>query len=357
MKKYGFCLLFLFFTIFFDVSGQRINGMNYGNSFYNRAKIIMISDKYEKNYKLLQDYTFRNTGFKLIDEKYTANAAKLILIADSTSFLNLLNFLPTIGNIQYKKITTGSSLLQVKELESEISHTEEKITKYQTMLSQNDTFEYSKKRLQSLIKQNEDMLESNRTTYKKMLSGKNYFIVELDINNSFIQPGSVDDEEIGLERKWVNMPGAEFSLLRVENPKKGISSNFYSGLQVKYIFTKGKDYIQLGAWKSTSSALDSSTFKELFLFSFGQDFYSKRWGKGSRKFLNLYTGYNTGILLLSDGNNRVILPQLSPAIGLDIFKTKHVLLDTRVNYFLPISSKYYENLRGLTFSASFNFVF
>jgi len=46
---------------------------------------------------------------------------------------------------------------------------------------------------------------------------------------------------------------------------------------------------------------------------------------------------------------------LAPSIGIEIYKNKYFLIDTKVNYFVPFS--YNRNLRGISYNASFNFVF
>ncbi len=158
---------------------------------------------------------------------------------------------------------------------------------------------------------------------------------------------------------FVNMPGVEAAVLRIENPRAGLSAQYYRGYALKYLFTRGKSYFNLGFYQPTEKNTADSTFiNELFVINFGQDFYPRSFGRGKRKFLNLYTTYQIGGVILSrngdDGND--FIPNANVGLGLELVKTKHILLDTKGSYFLPL---HYLNrdLRGLIGQASFSFVF
>ncbi len=328
-----------------------------GSDYSNKVRLILICDKYEKSYELLQEYIRSHAEMTLLSDKYTINSAKLMIRTDSAGLVRFNAYVPVLGSIQYKKMDMSVTDEDLRRAADAVSSASAKVVKYTGMITRNDTQIWKRDLLEQYRKNSEQELDNALNKLDRMRLESRTYTIDLDLNNSYMQAGSENDKELGKPRRWVNMPGAEFTMLRIENPTPGTSVKQYQGAQIKYIFTRGKDYMQLGAWRSVNTPSDTTTFRELFMVSFGQDFYSKRWGRGSRRFLNLYTGYNTGILLMSTGKSRVVLPQISPAVGVDIFKTKHVLLDTRVNYFLPLSEKYYESMRGLAFSASFNFVF
>ncbi|MDZ4666498.1 MAG: hypothetical protein SGJ00_01320 [bacterium] len=158
---------------------------------------------------------------------------------------------------------------------------------------------------------------------------------------------------------FVNMPGIEYGLLKIENPTTGISSSLYQGLSVKYMFTRGKSYFNLGVYKVLENNLsDTSLINELFLINFGQDFYPRNFGRGKRKYLNLYTGYQVGGFITNQNNNKnsVFVPNVNLSIGIEFLKTKNILIDNKVSYFLPLNEMN-RNLRGILYQASFNFVF
>lgn len=159
---------------------------------------------------------------------------------------------------------------------------------------------------------------------------------------------------------FVNMPGVEIGQLRLENPQAGISARFYRGYSVKYLFTRGKSYFNLGIYKPTTKAepTDSAFITELFLINFGQDFYPRHFGRGQRKFLNLYTTYQIGGVIVnrrSDAGTKFI-PNTNLGIGLELLKTKNILFDTKASYFLPLNNLN-RDLRGLLLQGSLNFVF
>ncbi|HNY31387.1 MAG TPA: hypothetical protein PKO15_10915 [Fibrobacteria bacterium] len=162
-------------------------------------------------------------------------------------------------------------------------------------------------------------------------------------------------------KRWVeftNMPGGEFTYVSVENPKSGLSAGSYMGGSVRYLFTKGKSYLVLGVLKSQDhQAGDSTVLQDMFLYAYGTDFYPRHFGRGQRNYLNLYSGFTVGGLFLSSQVANRHLVQVTPHVGVELFKGKQVLLDVRGGYLLPLDSDLNLHLRGWTVSPSLNFVF
>ncbi|TAD94777.1 MAG: hypothetical protein EAZ97_16345, partial [Bacteroidetes bacterium] len=80
---------------------------------------------------------------------------------------------------------------------------------------------------------------------------------------------------------FVNMPGLEYTMLFVESPNPAVSTQRYAGYSLKYMFTKGKSYFNVGAMKAQNrTEADSLSYSELFLVGFGQDFYTRYLGRG-----------------------------------------------------------------------------
>ncbi len=157
---------------------------------------------------------------------------------------------------------------------------------------------------------------------------------------------------------WVNMPGVEYAYLKMENPLPELSATDYQGLFLKYMFTRGKSYALIGAFKNfdNNTVRDSSQYDEMFMFALGQDFYSRYMGRGSRKAFNLYSSFNLGTVLATNQKREVeSMWYLSPFIGVELFKNKSIILDNRVGYFIPFKNN--RNMRGLVYRLSFNFVF
>jgi len=158
---------------------------------------------------------------------------------------------------------------------------------------------------------------------------------------------------------FVNMPGVEYGYLHLDNPKAGLTSPNYQGYSLKYLVTRGKSYLNLGVYKPTTRNDGSAEFvNELFLINFGQDFYPRNFGRGRRKFLNLYTSYQLGSFILNHNNDEAneFIPNLNLGLGVELLKTRHVLLDTKASYFVPLHERS-RDLRGVLGQASFNFVF
>ena len=156
--------------------------------------------------------------------------------------------------------------------------------------------------------------------------------------------------------RFVNMPGFEYSFLMVGNPKPGFSAKYYNGYNLKYLFTRGKTFITLGVFKARDvAATDSTTLTDAFNISFGQDFYSRHFGRGSRKCFNMYSGYNVGFMAFRGEESSAKTIYVSPTVGVELFKNRYVLWDLRGSYYLPF--KYNYDLRGWQFSTSFNVAF
>lgn len=156
--------------------------------------------------------------------------------------------------------------------------------------------------------------------------------------------------------RFVNMPGFEYSFLMVGNPKPGFSASYYNGYNLKYLFTRGKTFITLGVFKAKDvAATDSTTLTDAFNISFGQDFYSRHFGRGARKCFNMYSGYNVGFMAFRGETTSTKTIYVSPTVGVELFKNRFVLWDLRGSYYLPFKHNY--DLRGWQFSTSFNVAF
>lgn len=158
---------------------------------------------------------------------------------------------------------------------------------------------------------------------------------------------------------FVNMPGIEYGFLKIENPTLGVSAKAYQGATIKYMFTRGKSYFNLGVYRAMdNNTADTALINELFIINFGQDFYPRNFGRGKRRFLNLYTGYQIGGFISNQNNNKnsVFIPNANLSFGVELIKTKHILVDNKVSYFLPLN-ELNRNMRGILYQASFNFVF
>jgi len=158
---------------------------------------------------------------------------------------------------------------------------------------------------------------------------------------------------------FVNMPGVEYGYLRLDNPRVGLTSASYQGYALKYLVTRGKSYFNLGVYRPVNgNSTDDEFVNELLLINFGQDFYPRNFGRGRRRYLNLYTSYQLGGFILNRSGDKggEFVPNLNLGLGLETLKTRHVLFDVKASYFVPLND-HSRDLRGLLGQAAFNFVF
>ena len=204
--------------------------------------------------------------------------------------------------------------------------------------------------LQDCFDEDEDNICEYQNEIRELDSKNGTVVLDIKLMRELTTPNA------SMKIRFVNMPGFEFSVFMPENPKEGISADMYYGYMLKYLFTKGKSYITVGAFKADKVPQnDTLMYSDIFNFSFGQDFYSRHLGRGGRKFLNLYSGYNIGYLVYSGKNSSLKNFYVSPAIGIELFKNNFMLIDTKMTYMLPFTDNLY--LRGFQFAAAVNFVF
>lgn len=268
------------------------------------------------------------------------------------SFVNQTDsILKAIGYISNKELKSYNNLAQLSESKLQLDYLENKKKEYEKMQIKIDSVKSTKYY---------EHWEKTRNIETEIYEMKKKIKLIESIDSTFVFNVDIKDEVSSPNYSRVNfvhMPGVEYTYLMVEQPKIGVSHSVYQGINLKYLFTKGKSFFQLGAYKANKDSVkkDTLAFQELFMFEFGQDFYSKYFGRGARKFFNLYIGYKTGLAIASNDEKIDWIPSFSPNIGVELFKNKYFCIDTRANYFLPLINN--RNLRGWAFSGAFNFVF
>ncbi len=287
-------------------------------------------------------------SIETISNNETFKSIKVDFIISKENFSKMDSALATWGHISSKNVYTRNDGKDMSEILLEIKYLQEQKQAYQTELTSMTTkdnryYEYWEK---------VRFIDEDLFDLMKKKSGKNkeqVYKINVDI---YDETYDFTDTKVS----WVNMPGAEYKFLFIESPTPEISASQYAGYGLKYLFTKGKSYANIGALKEISNEpADPNRYKELFVFGFGQDFYSRYFGRGKNTFLNMYTGYNMGGIFATGETSKKLMFYLTPIFGIEMFKNKYLLIDTQVGYFIP----FYENrnLRGLSASASFNFVF
>ncbi len=291
----------------------------------------------------------RQNKISLISQNEGKSRLVFNLRMDSSDYQLFDTLVAGLGYSVRKNVKTVSNDQKVREVELELNYLRKKRGDYQKIMKKLDPKVESSMGLWK-EKMNVDERIFQKEKELVALSKKaNVFEVNLEVNDETTSPQNS-------KVSFVNMPGMEYSYWIPESPAWGISTTAYQGFFLKYLFTRGKSYGLLGVYKSTNlSESDSSTFTDLFSAGFGQDFYSRYLGRGSRKYLNLYSGYNLGLMFASGSSRKTEIFYLAPSIGIEWYKNKYVLLDSKAAYLVPFS--YNLQLRGWTFNTSFNFVF
>lgn len=324
-----------------DASTVKSNSINYtvSTSDFETAKSKL--DAYIDNNKIL----VVNVNSSKTYTQYNLSVNPEIVFSIDT-------LIKKLGYVVSKDFNSNQSTSEMAETKIELEYLENKKREYEKMQNKIDSVKSD--RFYEHWQQVRDIDAQIFETKKKLAqygNNTNKSTVNITLNDDITTP---QNSRIS----FVNMPGVQYNYLMIENPKAGLSYKAYQGVTLKYMFTRGKSYFEFGAYKAIKSETeksDTTAYDELFNFSFGQDFYPKHFGRGSRKFLNLYVGYSGGLMYCSNDNKSRNIYYIAPSIGLELFKSKNILLDTKGSYFLPFKDN--RNLRGWNLSASFNFVF
>jgi hypothetical protein len=311
--------------------------------------IEITSIQFDLSSQLIKGFLDSNKVYIETQNEYKTHLS-VSFILNEMQYETFEKLLPQLGYITTKEVNSVNNNKKSEEIEFEIKYLKSQKASYEVILAKinenSDQYFSTWKELKAIeerIFDAEQKLAQFETSY-------NTYSIELKIDDEIGSPGSS-------RVSFVNMPGVEYSFLNIEAPLSGISTDNYQGYFLKYLFTKGKSYANIGAYKALDGPIaDTSYFSEMFLLGFGQDFYSRYMGRGSKKFLNLYSSYTIGGLLASGTTTKDYMFYIMPAIGIELFKNKYILLDTKVSYFVPIT-EYNPNMRGLSFNTSFNFVF
>jgi hypothetical protein len=257
-------------------------------------------------------------------------------------------FLDSLGYVINKKTSATDYNYEMVKLEEQIQTLSRKRGQYNELLLRSDSSEHGR-----YFSYAEAIIDIDAEIAKKRSAKKDTLLLTTTFESAITiveQPmagGTYDSD-------WVNMPGLEYSFLQIEQPKQGFSPKTMHGVSLKYMFYTDKSYAIVGLYRNFDVDT-STTINEIYTFAFGQDFYSRKMGRGQRKYFNLYTSFNIGAYISSSEVKKESSTFLNPFLGLELIKTRNILLDSKVGYFLPFKNN--RNQRGLLLNASFNFVF
>ncbi len=251
------------------------------------------------------------------------------------------------GYVESIKIESINYNDKLNTIDKKIERLQKEVIKYEDILSKVNVqsenhvrywekLEMRKDELRSLLRLKDDYRQNNKR-----------FEVELTLKEENMMSYEPDFS-------FVNMPGLQYSFLNIENPVDSLFPENMNGYSLKYLLNRRKTYIELGLYRANGESV-TTTFSEMYTFGIGQDFYSTHLGRGARRFLNLYSGFKIGVFYLSSDTRKITSWYATPSLGIEIFKTKNILLDNKLGYYLPFKEN--KNLRGLIYDISFNVVF
>jgi hypothetical protein len=316
----------------------------------NQINYTIYSSEYQEGRKKLDEFISAQK-FTLLYQKETKNSFYYQFIIPQSSVDAIDQLCSSLGYVSAKKLSTFNNETRRTSFALELERLEQKKKEFEVMLVKIDSVKSDRYYSHwESIREIDVEIYNAKKVLRELESLKDQYYVDIELNDEVASPTNS-------KVNFVHMPGVEYVYFIPETPKFGTSFNAYQGVNLKYLFTKGKSYFTLGALKAIRpNKLDSTAYNEIFSVAFGQDWYSQNFGRGTRKFFNLYIGYQIGYALAYSQVNTKQIPFLSPETGIEIFKNKYFLFDLNMNYNLPIV-KENRNLRGFRMAASLNFTF
>jgi len=335
--------LLLFISILNTSVAQKID-----NNYLTTTNQSVYSPNFEKS-EAVFDAFYKNNNIDIIsiNKTKTSIVAKFYLKKELKAKYDSL--VATIGYSNNKDEQTSSYSSQIVEKTNEIEYLKLRKIEY------NKEIELKRQKDETY-----EVLWNEVMNIDAQIHRHENQLANLKVNSNFLITLRIHDDNIDLTSRrvnWINMPGGSYDVLWVENPTLGLSMPMYQGGSLKYMFTRGKSYAKLGVLKGVNPNNDTlPNYSELFQFSFGQDYYTKHFGRGKRQFFNLYSGYDVGGIFATGENiNSKFLPFIKVHLGVELFKNKYFLIDNKISYFVPFIDN--RGFRGLAYSASLNFVF
>lgn len=299
------------------------------------------------------DAHFKNQNMMVTRFELGSRLLVVEVLLDKNQLGTLDSFLRNNGSMTFKEISLEFTQANIKDLEYSIEKYRNQIEALKVALESLGKDSSTSAKLKAIdIRENitslKNLISERELSLKDYQNGKNMVLAKIKLA----------DAETAYNSKFTNvrMPGVEYSMLFQANPTKGINKAQYEGLSMRYIFTNGKDYFSLSAYRATSEITDSTTFDQFFCFTFAQDFYSRKYGSGRRTLLNPYVGYTAGINLANNKMGMKAIPVVAPTLGLELFKNKWVMLDVHAHYQLPMTIHFNE-MRGWMVNGGINLAF
>ena len=180
-----------------------------------------------------------------------------------------------------------------------------------------------------------------------------YTVIRVTLSEKSIQDLDGGDDFSG----FINMPGVEAKYFHAENSEGTSLRPDYIGGTLRYMFTKGRSYFLIGVMKPVEASGEAAAVNDIVSYALGKDFYPRYFGQGKNRFLNPFSGFEIGGMILTSDTSFEHMFVVEPHIGLEFFKNKYVIFDTRIGYTFPLDEAYIKSRRGFTAYLSLNIVF
>lgn len=310
---------------------------------------------YSMEFNLSKDQLVRfvkANRFYVVNQNETKRTFTMEVKIKETQIGLLDSFVQTQGYVTAKNLNSFNNSSRMEEEKLELERLELRKKEYEKMLVKIDSvkslkyYEHWEK-----IRDIENRIFDIKGNINKLNEVKDVYTVLWTLRD---EQSSPDDEA---SVNFVHMPGVEYVRLFTQNPTAGLSSQYYEGFNLKYLFTKGRSYFSLGALKAVNpKKADSLAYSEMFTLTFGQDWYSRHFGRGKHRFMNLFIGYQLGYAIGYHNSVSRGIPFASPALGIEIVKTRYFLWDLNGSYFLPLNNLN-QGLRGFKLGTAINVSF
>ncbi|MDR1761143.1 MAG: hypothetical protein LBR55_01705 [Bacteroidales bacterium] len=311
------------------------------------VRIDVLSSHYAQAAQSLQNF-MQNLECCVEEQRISESETRIKVNLNKKEYDILDSLAHSFGSITNKTEKRTNNAETIEEKTREQAILQQKKVDYEQILAKTDSASTSYLPLWRELQEVEDDLREVENSLRRLQSTQKMYSVELTLSDDVIIPSNT-------KVSFVNMPGFEYTVLRVENPLEDFSQQLYQGFSLKYMITRGKTFLGLGIYKNME-AIKGNEFSDMFMLSFGQDFYSRYLGRGNRKFLNPYTGYMIGYVYATGADRSKGFGYILPEFGVELYKSRYIMLDCKAQYFMPVM-KENKNLRGLMLSAAFNVVF
>lgn len=304
---------------------------------------------------LVEDYDLIIENFRKDSYERTNN---YVLLTNMSAFNAVITMLETMGIPTLNKIETTNNVNDLRGIDYDLEYFSDQKIHYQEeiqKLYQEITDDYYRKLWESERALDESLYKKNKVRIE-LLNEVEFHRIVLEVTEKTAQDLDDDDDEFAV---FINMPGIESHFFYIENPELSVSADAYFGGSLRYMFTRGRTYVTVGALKPVMNADSEVTAQanDILVYGVGKDFYPRYLGHGRRKFFNLYSGFLVGGMVLTSDDEIYHIFTVEPHIGVEMFKNQYFIIDTRFGYLIPIEQDKIKILRGFNHSLSLNIVF